>query len=137
MTRLSIAVLGSLQVSIDDSPITTLESAKVRALLVYLIVESNRPHRRESLVGLLWPDYPEDVARHNLRQALFNLRLTLSDHTASPPYLLISRDAIQFNRKSDYSLDLDLFTYYFDTCEENLSQCKDIVRSMPHGSMNW
>jgi DNA-binding SARP family transcriptional activator len=51
--------------------------------------------------------------------------LILGDHTASPSYLLISRDAIQFNRESDYSLDLDLFTYYFDTCEENLSQCKE------------
>ena len=31
--------------------------------------------RRESLVGLLWPDCPKQVARHNLWQALFNLRL--------------------------------------------------------------
>ena len=125
MTHLSIGVLGSLQVSIADTPITTLESARVRALLAYLAVESDRPHRRESLVGLLWPDYPEDAARHNLRQALFNLRSILGDHTANPPYLLISRDAIQFNRESDYSLDLDLFNNYFYTCEENLSQCKE------------
>jgi predicted ATPase/DNA-binding SARP family transcriptional activator len=125
MTHLSIAVLGSLQVSIADTPITTLESARVRALLAFLAIESDRPHRRETLVGLLWPDYPEDAARHNLRQALFNLRLILGDHTASHPYLLVSRDSIQFNRDSDYSLDLDQFNYCFYTCEENLSQCKE------------
>ncbi len=125
MTHLSIDVLGSLQVSIDDAPITTLESVKVRALLAYLAVESERPHRRETLVGLLWPDYSEETARHNLRQALFNLRLILGDHTASPPYLLITRDTIQFNRESDYSLDLTQFNHYFITCEENLSQCKE------------
>ena len=45
--------------------------------------------------------------------------------TPDPPYLLISRDAIQFNRESDYSLDLDLFNNYFYTCEENLSRCKE------------
>ena len=124
MALLSIGVLGSLQVSIADMPLTTLESVRVRALLAYLAVESDRPHRRETLVGLLWPDYPEDAARHNLRQALFNLRLILGDHTANPPYLFISHDAIQFNRESDYSLDLDQFNNYFYTCEENLSQCK-------------
>jgi len=123
MAHLSIGVLGSLQVSIADTPITTLESVKVGALLAYLAVEADRPHRRETLVGLLWPEYPEEAARHNLRQALFNLRLILGDHTSNPPYLLISRDAIQFNRESDYSLDLVQFNHYFFTCEDNLSQC--------------
>ena len=119
MAHLSLGVLGSLQVSIDDTPVTTFESDKVCALLVYLAVEADRPHRRESLVGLLWPDCPEQIARHNLRQALFNLRLAIGDHTASPPYLLISRDAIQFNRASDFSLDLAQFDAILRTCEEN------------------
>jgi predicted ATPase/DNA-binding SARP family transcriptional activator len=123
MAHLSLGVLGSLQVLIDDTPVTTLESDKVCALLAYLAVEADRPHRREFLVGLLWPDFPEQTARHNLRQALFNLRLALGDHTARPPYLLISRNAIQFNRASDFSLDLAQFNTIFYTCEENRSRC--------------
>jgi len=123
MSHLSIDVLGSMRVALDNVPVTGLESVKVRALLAYLVVESDRPHRREKLVGLLWPEYPEESARHNLRQALFNLRLILGDQDANPPYFLISRDAIQFNRESDYSLDLDKFNYYFLICEDNLSQC--------------
>jgi len=99
-----------------------LESDKVCALLVYLAVEADRPHRRGSLVGLLWPDYSERVARHNLRQALFNLRLAIGDHTAKPPYLLISRDAIQFNRASDFSLDLARFNTTLHKCIENRNQ---------------
>ncbi len=122
MAHLSLGVLGSLQVLIDDTPVTTLESDKVCALLVYLAVEADRPHRRESLVGLLWPDCPEQVARHNLRQALFNLRLAIGDHTARPPYLLISRDAIQFNRASDFSLDLAQFNTILHACEEDRSR---------------
>jgi len=118
MAHLSLGVLGSLQVLIDDSPVTMLESDKVYALLVYLAVEADRPHRRGALVGLLWPDYPEQVARHNLRQALFNLRLAIGDHIANPPYLLISRDAIQFNRVSDSSLDLARFNATLHKCEE-------------------
>jgi hypothetical protein len=31
------------------------KSNKVRALLAYLAVEMDRPHRREVLAGLLWP----------------------------------------------------------------------------------
>jgi predicted ATPase/DNA-binding SARP family transcriptional activator len=123
MTHLSVDVLGSLQVSIADSPIKTLESVKVCALLAYLAVEADRPHRRETLVGLLWPEFPEQIARHNLRQALFNLRLAIGDHTANHPHLLVTRDAIQFNRESDYSLDLAQFNAYFLGCEKNMSRC--------------
>ena len=118
MPHLSLGVLGPLNVLVDDTPITTFESDKARALLVYLAVEADRPHRRESLVGLLWPEYDEQAARHNLRQALFALRQAIGDRSASPPYLLISRDAVQFNRASDYTLDLDQFNALSQTCEK-------------------
>src|SRR3954447_15192584 len=113
MAHLSLNVFGSLQVKIDGVPVTLFESDKVRALLAYLAVEGEHPHRRETLTGLFWPDYPEQDARHSLRQALFNLRLALGDHTAKPPFLLITRDAIQFNQQSDCALDLAQFNAKF------------------------
>jgi DNA-binding SARP family transcriptional activator len=113
------------------------ESDKARALLVYLAVEADRPHRRESLVGLLWPDCPEQVARHNLRQALFNLRQAIGDHAATPPYLLISRDAIQFNRASDFSLDLAQFNTIFMRAKRNRSRGIEDPRSVRHGWKKW
>jgi predicted ATPase/DNA-binding SARP family transcriptional activator len=122
LAHLSLGVLGPLQVLIDDTPIVTFESDKACALLVYLAVEADRPHRRESLVGLLWPECPEQVARHNLRQALFKLRLAIGDQTASPPYLLISREAIQFNRASDSSLDLARFYTILQACKQDRSR---------------
>lgn len=57
-----------------------------------------------------------------MRQALFNLRLAIGDHTANPPYLLISRDAIQFNRASDFSLDLAQFNTLLHACQESRSR---------------
>src|SRR5690349_16725757 len=122
MTHLMLNVLGGLRVWMEDVPIQSFESDKVRALLAYLAVEANRSHRREKLIGLLWPDSPEEVARHNLSQALFNLRLVLGDHTAKPPYLLITRDTIQFNCESDYSLDLDQFNVCVDLWKRNPPQ---------------
>ncbi|MES0361734.1 MAG: BTAD domain-containing putative transcriptional regulator, partial [Anaerolineales bacterium] len=83
---------------------------KVRALLSYLAVESERPHRREKLAGLLWPDYPESSARSSLRRALADLRKGIGDERAEPPYLLISRQTIQFNQESEAWVDVTGFT---------------------------
>src|SRR5512134_474707 len=101
MARLSFSLLGPLHITLDGTPAGGFGYNKVRALLAYLAVEADRAHTREALIGLLWPDSTEETARHNLRQALFNLRLTLDDHLARPPFLLISRHSIQFNRESN------------------------------------
>lgn len=112
MARLSILSLGTLQISLDAVPLTAFASDKARALLTYLAVESDRPHRRESLVGLLWPEYPERHARHTLSQALFNVRQVTGDCRAEPAarFLDVRPDTLQFCRDSDYWLDLELFT---------------------------
>jgi DNA-binding SARP family transcriptional activator/predicted ATPase len=62
------------------------------------------------LAGLLWPDWPDRDALSNLRYALSNLRRVIGDRTAEPPFLLISRDTLQFNTASDYWLDVTAFT---------------------------
>ena len=49
----------------------------MRALLVYLAVEADHPHRRQSLAGLLWPESDQDRARHALVQTLYALRRDL------------------------------------------------------------
>lgn len=116
MSHLALHVLGPLQIALSGAPIPKLESDKTRALLVYLALESACAHRRTALIGLLWPDLPEETARHNLRQALFNLRQALGDHTANPPFLLSTREEIQFNRASDYSLDLAEFDAHLAAC---------------------
>src|SRR5512143_3797001 len=109
MAHLILGVLGSLQVTLTDGSTAKFPSDKTRALLAYLAVEADRPHRRDALIGLLWPDDPEETARHNLRQALFSLRQTIGAPAAQPPYLHITRDEIQFNAASDFTLDVASF----------------------------
>ncbi len=116
MACLNIALLGTFQATLDGEPITTFESDKVRALLAYLLVEADRPHRRESLIGLLWPDWPERSARGNLSQALYNLRSAIGDREADPPFLTITQQAIQFNRDSDHWLDVATFDRLLTDC---------------------
>ncbi len=85
MANLKLGLLGPLEVTAGDQPTATLESDKSRALLAYLAVESAQAHRRDVLVGLLWPDSPEEVARRNLRQAIYSLRNAIGDRDAAPP----------------------------------------------------
>jgi DNA-binding SARP family transcriptional activator/predicted ATPase len=109
MRQLSLSCLGPFQVTLDGQPVTTFKSVKVRALLAYLAVEAGRPHPREVLAGLLWPNWPDRDALVNLRSALSNLRRAIGDREASPPFLLISRDTLQFNAASDHRLDVAEF----------------------------
>jgi predicted ATPase/Tfp pilus assembly protein PilF len=118
-----------LRVHRDGQAVTSFESAKVRALLAYLAVEADRPHHRDTLAGLLWPEQPSQVARNNLRQALANLRQALGDRSAIPPVLLITRETIQFNRASDHSLDLADFLAQLAACETHQHRRPDACGS--------
>jgi DNA-binding SARP family transcriptional activator/predicted ATPase len=116
MARLCLRLFGTLQVTLEGAAVSGFASDKVRALLAYLAVEADQPQRREKLAGLLWPDYPEASAHANLRTALANLRTVMGDRTSSgdpaaaPPCLLISRQAIQFNRAARAWIDVLSFT---------------------------
>ena len=115
MAHLSVKLLGPPLVTLDLKPASGFDSDKVRGLLAYLIVDNDRPHRREKLAGLLWPDYPERSARTSLRSALANLRQVIRDQDADPPFLLITRQSIQFNHDSHYSLDVHDFLSLVNT----------------------
>ena len=107
MADLQIRLLGHFQVSLDGEVVSSFVSDKVRALLAYLVAEAHHPHRRETLSNLLWPDKPDTRARANLRSALANLRQTIGDTTADPPYLSITHHDIMFNLSSNVWVDVE------------------------------
>lgn len=73
-----VVTLGRLTVFAGDQRIPSLPSQPVRcAVLVTLAME--REIARETLLGLLWPERPQDRARHALSQALYELRGPLGD----------------------------------------------------------
>ena len=120
MARLPLSLFGPFEARLDGEPVAGFHSDKVRALLAYLAVESDRPHRRESLAGLLWPEGLDRAAHKNLSRALYNLRTAIGDRRAvgdweaAPPFLLIDLDTLQFNRDSDHWLDVAAFTAAVD-----------------------
>ncbi len=109
MVHLSLILMGPFEALLDGQEITAFQSNKVRALLAFLAVEMARPHPRETLAGLLWPNVPDGCAHHSLNQALSNLRSAIHDHETTPPFLIVASQSLQFNRNSDHWLDVEEF----------------------------
>jgi DNA-binding SARP family transcriptional activator len=97
MPALSLTLLGPFQLCRAGRPLGGFDSAKVRALLAFLAVESGRAHSRAALAELLWPAQGEGAARHSLSQALSNLRRVLGDREADTPVLALGREAVGFD----------------------------------------
>jgi DNA-binding SARP family transcriptional activator len=108
MANLSVITLGGLKVALDETPVV-FQTNKARILLVYLVVERNLQHFRESLAGLLWPDQHQDTARQSLRQTLLSLRRSLSNEEVERPFLIITPQTIEINPNSEITLDKDRF----------------------------
>ena len=127
MSHLTISLLGPLQITLDGQAVSGFTYNKARALLAYLVVEAQHPQQRDAIVGLLWPDLPDAAARTNLRQVLTSLRDTIGPGDPAAPFLITTRDTLQFNPASDYALDVTRFTSLLEACgkhqHRNVSRC--------------
>jgi predicted ATPase/DNA-binding SARP family transcriptional activator len=134
MARLSLSLLGPLQIASDDETVTDLATDKARALLAFLAIETKRPHRRDALAGLLWPDQPQRKARHSLRQTLSQLRQALGDREEAASFLCITQKTIQFDVASDHWLDVAAFTALVSACRAHrhrrLDACRPCMRRL-------
>src|SRR6186997_109530 len=87
-----------------------LTNRKAIGLLAYLLIESDRSHSREFLLGLLWPDLPTAAAQNNLRVTWAQLQKALGTHNADQqPHLVGERLTLRFNPLSDHELDVARF----------------------------
>ena len=129
MAHLSLWLLGACRAAVDGEPVTDFATDKVQALLAYLAVEADRPHRRDALAELLWADSSGKNARRSLRQALYQLRQAIGDGDAldplegqeadTPPFFHVSRRTIQFNSRSDHWVDVGDFASLSEGCERH------------------
>ena len=90
---------GTVHVSVGSSLIKKFRSEKVQALFIYLAIEADVVHTRQSLATLLWPDYDEEAARNNLRVAFYRLQLMFRQYDAAlaKQLFVAKRRSIQAN----------------------------------------
>lgn len=96
--------LGGFELATGAGAQLTVATDKGRALLAYLALEP-RPHRREVLAGMFWPEHLEAKALANLRLTLHRLRQSLGQLADDSGELLrVTRQTVQL---SPAALDAD------------------------------
>jgi WD40 repeat protein/DNA-binding SARP family transcriptional activator len=118
MSRLTLTLFQTFQAERADHALR-FRTAHTKALLAYLAVEHERPHSRSSLAGLLWPDQTNAAAAHNLSQTLVNLRSSIGDRAATPPFLQISKLHIQLNRAAAIDVDVIQFQHAYRQSQQH------------------
>lgn len=118
MPYLSLSLLGSFQAWTADGALQPFRTLKERALLAYLVIEHDRPHRREALASMFWPDRQEGVARNSLRQALFGIRQVIGD-AGFDAIFNVTGEEIQVNFGEQLWLDCAAYEVHLKAAQED------------------
>jgi predicted ATPase/DNA-binding SARP family transcriptional activator len=107
MSTLHIRLLGDFHLIDGEAPVAGVNSARLQALLAYLVLHPQAPQSRRHLAFLLWPDSRESQARSNLRNLLHLLRHALPH---ADDFLQIDATTVQWRSTAPYTLDVVAFT---------------------------
>ncbi|MFN2163454.1 MAG: protein kinase domain-containing protein, partial [Candidatus Promineifilaceae bacterium] len=121
MSSLFLHLFGPFSAELDGRPLNKFRTNKMRALLIYLVVEPPIVHQREALMTMLWPDLPLESAQTNLRQIIYQLRKAIPEVAALPdvgaregdgrvPLILSERQTVQLNPEAAAAADATTFS---------------------------
>ena len=117
MPILQLVCLGTFGATLVGQTPVILRTDKVQGLLIYLALEP-RPHRRETLAGLFWPEQSDSAALTNLRTSLYRLRQPLEQAA------LGSTDALFSIDRQTVALNPGSFETDAQTFEDLIAACK-------------
>ena len=117
--------LGGFRCETEGAIPFNFSTNKARALLVYLAVEAPRSFRRSHLAGLLWGEFSEEKALHNLRQTMVRLGKGWGQAGAQVPLLVKVKDTVSINPEVDFWVDVLAFEAAF---EQAMAFCHDRKR---------
>ncbi len=100
--NLQIQLFGNFSLQYCQRPIANPPSAKVQALLAYLLLHAETPQSRQSLAYCFWPDSSDAQARTNLRQTLHQLRQRLPE---ADDFILATSKTLHWHPQASFSLD--------------------------------
>ncbi|MBD2105483.1 BTAD domain-containing putative transcriptional regulator [Nodosilinea sp. FACHB-13] len=116
--------------------VVAVTSERSQALLAYLVLHPQSPHRRQQMAYCLYPDLGEAQARTALRKDLYNLRQALPEPDS---FLHIEAQLVQWKPGSSFSLDVAAFEAALDRAEaapaeDRASQQHDLEAAIAHYS---
>lgn len=117
MPQLKIHFFGKFRLVHNEREIESLQSAKAKELLCYLLLHRERAHSREILASLLWGDSTTAQSKKYFRQTLWQLQQGL--HNLSPDGqsrpLRVDGEYLGLNSDAEFWLDVAVFEKAFGT----------------------
>lgn len=111
-------MLGGLRAVVADRTITRFQTQKTGALLAYLALHLERPHQREALAQLLWPEADPTAGRNRLNQAVSSLRRQLHPPGSAPNEVIVATaQTLQLNRDG-VTTDVEEFERLLESAQE-------------------
>jgi DNA-binding SARP family transcriptional activator/predicted ATPase len=124
---LRVHLFGSLELAWGDEALAPPSSATARSLLAYLALRRDRAIPRDRLVGLFWPERPDDRARRALSQALWQVRTALGP---AADCLTAEREAVKLELRDGDRLDVAEFEQLADGSDlRSLASAVDLYRA--------
>ena len=110
MGGIEIRLFGGVQLSWAGRPLPAFPTQKSKSLFALLVLEHDRPHAREMLADMFWPERPSSQSRKALRNELWRVRKTLDSAGADlRNYLREDAEFVSFDLDSRCWLDVNEF----------------------------
>lgn len=113
MEPLHIYLFGGFLLERGHVTLPPIASRTGRSLFAYLVTHRDRPHQRDHLAGVFWPELPESRARRRLSHTLWQIQDVVNTEKTS--YLDVTTDTLAFNRSAAYRLDVAEFDRSFES----------------------
>lgn len=118
---LRISLLGGFRMSVGATPVTSVGTPRLQALVTYLLLKRDAPQTRQQIAFLFWPDSSEEQARSNLRNLILSLARNFADFA---DYISVERNTLQWRNDSRYELDVIEFERRLAQAEHDLQARK-------------
>ena len=101
--ELHIRLLGQFSLASAGAELTAVHTARLQALLAYLLLHRDAPQSRQQVAFLFWPDTTDAQAHTNLRQLLHALRHRLPQSEA---FLEVTDKTVRWRGDAPFTLDV-------------------------------
>jgi DNA-binding SARP family transcriptional activator len=130
MGDLRISLFGKLEIRLSDQFQTNAWTRRGQELLCYLILYRNKPHPRETLIDVLWSDFPPAQSKKHLRQVLWEMQTALrTRHSNSDLLLLAEPEWIALNPNSSAWFDVAEFEQAYRRAQATPGEALDMERA--------